>query len=141
MQSEFHKVAQFHQLIGAFASSEPRLLPCDRGTAALFAERLRGLCQDIATLVSTEDCLAQRVLMSLEETSEWLEAHAANDLQAAQDAWGDRCYLLLGDAVSGGLAVDSIFQAIHVSNMTKRGVDPATGKAIKSQDYQKPQLS
>jgi predicted HAD superfamily Cof-like phosphohydrolase len=79
--------------------------------------------------------------MSLEETSEWLEAHAADDLEAAKDAWGDRCYVLIGDAVSAGLSVEAIFTAVHISNMTKRGINPINGKAIKSEDFQRPKLS
>lgn len=141
MQTEAEMVSEFHRHIGAPIATNPRLIPSDKATATLLAQKLRQLTDEIKPLVYSDDCLTQRVLMSLEETSEWLEAHAQENLEAAMDAWGDRCYLLLGDAVSSGFAVDKIFTEIHTSNMTKRGLDPQTGKALKNHEYQRPNLS
>lgn len=140
MQTQFDMVRQFHEWIGASISVEPQLLVCQDSTAAELAQRLRDICRDMRARLSAHDILTQRVLMTLEETAEWLEAHVSGDLVAAKDAWGDRCYLLLGDAVSSGLPVESIFSAVHDSNMTKRGLDPTTGKALKSDGFERPQL-
>jgi predicted HAD superfamily Cof-like phosphohydrolase len=140
MQQQFDMVAQFHERIGATISVEPQLLPHQDSTAKELAIRLRDICREMAPRLAADDLLARRLLMTLEETAEWLEAHVSGDLVAAKDAWGDRCYLLLGDAVSSGFSIESIFSAVHRSNMTKRGQDPKTGKAIKSDGFERPQI-
>ena len=79
--------------------------------------------------------------MAVEELAEWIEAHVAGDLTAAADAWADRCYLLFGDAVATGLGTEAVFDEVHRSNMTKAPVNPATGKAVKSDGYLAPVIS
>jgi predicted HAD superfamily Cof-like phosphohydrolase len=79
--------------------------------------------------------------MAVEELAEWIEAHVASDLTAAADAWADRAYLLFGDAVATGLGTEALFDEVHRSNMTKAPVNPATGKAVKSDGYLAPVIS
>ncbi len=140
MKNEVNMVTDFHKRIGATISADFQMLPSHHPTLRLLAERLRNLHQEFKSNLQDNDLLTRRVLMSLEEMAEWIEAHEKEDAVAAMDAWGDRCYLLLGDAVSSGIPVESVFAAVHESNMTKRGLDPDTGKAIKGQDYAEPRI-
>jgi predicted HAD superfamily Cof-like phosphohydrolase len=68
------------------------------------------------------------------EESKWLySSRTAGDLVAAADAWGDRLYVLLGDAVAAGLPAERILDEVHRSNMTKAvRASTATGKGKKA---------
>ena len=139
MDIEIAKVKLFHQAVDAPIAHQPALLE----TCPREAMRLAGQLRDLLTQTSSEgsrDPLIARVRMSLEETAEWLEAHAEGDLVAAADAWADRCYVLVGDAVACGLPAAEIFEAVHESNMTKATVDPINGKAIKGKQYKRPRI-
>lgn len=141
MQAEFDDVKTFHGHIGAMIRATPGLLDADTGTARRLAEGLRALQAEAKSLSQHGDDLAARLTLSLEETAEWLEAHAAQDLVAAADAWGDRCYVLLGDAVATGLPAQEVFAAVHRSNMTKvQGRRQASGKAGKDDGFRRPAL-
>jgi hypothetical protein len=68
-------------------------------------------------------------------------AHFAGDLVAAADAFGDRPYVLLGDAVAASLPAAAIFAEIHRSNMTKAGPSASgNGKGSKGAAFMPPQL-
>lgn len=141
MREAIDDVRQFHELVSAPNRSKPELLPADDARVRRLAERLRELIRAEAQDVSQEQELLQRALLSLEELVEWLEAHWKKDLIAAADAWGDRAYALLGDAVSSGLPGAEIFAEVHRSNMTKSPVEPGRrGKAIKGPSYTPPCL-
>ena len=86
------------------------------------------------------DELMLRLCLALEELTEWIEAHLTQDLVAAADAWGDRLYVLLGDAVSSGIPAQDVFDEIHRSNMTKQNDSSYKGKAIKGTSFRRPQL-
>lgn len=86
------------------------------------------------------DELLLRLCLALEEIAEWIEAHLRNDLVAAADAWGDRMYVLMGDAVSTGLPAQNVFDEVHRSNMSKRCKSTNRGKAVKGSSYHRPQL-
>ncbi len=81
-----------------------------------------------------------RLCLELEEITEWLDAHLQNDLVAAADAWGDRLYVLMGDAVSAGLPAQAVFDEVHRSNMSKQCKSSNRGKAVKGTAYRRPQL-
>jgi predicted HAD superfamily Cof-like phosphohydrolase len=143
MQHQLEQVRAFHRQIGARIATTPQLLSHEPETARRLSGILRELGSKLAPVVGNQqhDELLQRTLMSLEELAEWIEAHNAGDLNAAADAWADRCYLLLGDAVSTGLPIGEIFEQVHRSNMTKSSARPDSGKARKSGDYQPPGIS
>lgn len=141
MQQEFEQVCEFHGKIGALIQEQPGLLDSDPQTATTLAEGVRHLQAEAKRLTRHPDDLAARLALTLEETAEWLESHAANDLIGAMDAWGDRCYVLLGDAVATGLCVNQIFAEVHESNMTKESLNrDVGGKAVKGKDYLRPVL-
>ena len=141
MQKQLDQVRDFHRHIGATVATSPVLLPYEPTSAHSLARNLRALCQTGAASRGQGDDLVNRALMAVEELAEWIEAHVAGDLTAAADAWADRCYLLFGDAVATGLGTEAVFDEVHRSNMTKAPVNPATGKAVKSDGYLAPVIS
>ena len=135
-------VWHFHKRVGAPVADHPRLLACDPGnirqlTASLLEpqEMARRLASG-----SPNDELAVRLAMTLEELGEWLAAHTQGNLVAAADAWADRLYLLLGDAVGAGLPADELFEEVHASNLTKSADELRSGKAIKGAEYRPPDI-
>jgi predicted HAD superfamily Cof-like phosphohydrolase len=75
--------------------------------------------------------------------AEWVESHAESDITAVADAWGDRLYVLLGDAVASGLGgtATAIFEEIHRSNLSKvRDNSDEFGKAVKGSGFNHPHL-
>ena len=134
------QVTDFHDAIGATIAAKPSLLPHD---PAMTKETLAELQRLLSRLDSSRrdgDELLLRLCLALEETAEWLDAHLRNDLVAAADAWGDRLYVLLGDAVSTGLPAQNVFDEVHRSNMSKQCKSSNRGKAVKGSSYRRPQL-
>lgn len=140
MNAELLQVADFHRHIGAEIASEPHLLAGSRERAAVLATTLRAVLTQLQAAGLEGDTLMSRAAMSLEEFSEWLEAHVAADLKAVADAWADRCYLLFGDAVASGIPAASVFAAVHRSNMTKAAARTASGKAVKASGFERPEF-
>lgn len=100
-------------------ADSPVLLPCERESASETADAIRALLTCCRSLADDGNSLLARLCLALEEMGEWVEAHDAGDLVAAADAWGDRLYVLLGDAVAAGLPAAAVFEEVHRSNMTK----------------------
>jgi len=138
MEKQIQQVTDFHHHIGAAISQQPQLLNGKPATAAQMAADLRSVIAKWSDAEHASGPLADRALMSIEELAEWLEAHAAHDLNAAADAWGDRCYLLIGDAVATGLPAVHVFDAVHTSNMTKARQKTRRGKAVKEDAFASP---
>jgi predicted HAD superfamily Cof-like phosphohydrolase len=132
-------VRDFHMGTGAPVAEQPRLLPGDRLAAETLAGQLSAIKTGIAT--ADGDVLVQRAAMAIEELTEWLLAHVDGDLVAAADAWADRAYVLVGDAVAAGLPAAELFAEVHRSNMTKDLVANGTGKARKGTNYRPPNLA
>lgn len=141
MQDAIDSVRDFHRHIGAPIAQSPTLLPCRRDDAATIAVQLRDLATTCCQFSQTAGDLPSRLNLALEEMAEWVEAHAAGDIVAAADAWGDRMYVLLGDAVATGLPGAAVFAEVHRSNMSKNlGVATETGKGVKSDRFAPPDL-
>lgn len=132
-------VRDFHLGTGSPIAERPQLLPSDRRAAETLAGQLSSLKSSIN--IAGGGVLIQRTAMALEELAEWLQAHANGDLVAAADAWADRAYVLLGDAVAAGLPAAELFAEVHASNMTKEIVADGTGKARKGAAYRPPSLA
>lgn len=141
MQKQLEQVKSFHVHIGAEISDQPKLMEHDDATTQELVQRIRGIISEFQPKSSARCSLVSRSLMALEEHAEWLEAHAADDLTAAIDAWADRCYLLFGDAIAAGIPAGESFVAVHRSNMTKFGRDPETGKGVKAAGFMQPELN
>ena len=140
MQNALDSVREFHVKMHAPISLSPTLLDCDRNAAVVLAERVSDLATGAMAAASKDDVLLRRVSMALEELAEWLAAHVHGDLMEAADAWADRAYVLFGDAVAAGLPAAALFEEVHCSNMTKEPAPMQTGKAIKGETYQSPDI-
>jgi predicted HAD superfamily Cof-like phosphohydrolase len=141
MQTFLENVRDFHRQIGAPIAEAPALLSCQQQTAVAAAEALREVLGRFRAMERGDEQLLVRLCLAIEELAEWAEAHAAGDLVAAADAWGDRLYVLLGDAVSAGLPAVEIFAEVHRSNRTKSPVHAQNaGKGTKAVGYEPPQL-
>ena len=135
-------VELFHRRIGAPVADKPQLLAGRQSSASRLGIQVHNLAKLAAReSEGREDPLLNRAALALEEMAEWLMAHAEGDLTAVADAWGDRFYVLLGDAVETGLPVEDLFAATHRSNFTKAfGVTTGVGKAVKLDTYEPPKI-
>jgi hypothetical protein len=141
IQNALDAVRLFHQKLGAPIGTRPTLLPGDRAEAAKIAITISQLAKAIREIaLPPGDVLLPRVAMALEELAKWLDAHVKEDLVAVADAWADRMYVLLGDAVVAGLPATEVFFKVHRSNMTKEPDSAGSGKAVKGLAYQAPEL-
>lgn len=141
MQSAIDNVSAFHRKMNAPISAAPTLLQGNASDAAELAEILTGMATQTMAKATDDDVLLRRCAMALEELSEWLTAHAEGNLESVADAWADRAYVLFGDAVASGLPAEQLFDEVHRSNMTKQLDSAGTGKAIKGESYEPPQLA
>jgi predicted HAD superfamily Cof-like phosphohydrolase len=136
----FSKVRQFHHHIGAPIASKPQLLPGKPKEADFLAARIKNL-GSLARRGAGNDAFLARLALALEELSEWAMAHANQDLVAAADAWADRAYVPMGDAVACGLPAQELFAEVHRSNLTKQfGVRTGVGKAYRGTAYEPPRI-
>ncbi len=137
-------VTQFHNQIKApVCAGPPQLLSSDPARALSLSKCLARLSQEMADEASDgQDQLIGRAAMAVEELSEWLAAHAEQDLVAAADALVDRFYVLLGDAVATGIPLDLLFLEVHCSNLTKLShVQTGHGKGAKGAGYVRPDIA
>ncbi len=104
-------VRQFHQHIGAPIADKPQLLAGKQKEADFLAARIENLGR-LARRSADNDPFLERLALALEELAEWATAHAKRDLVAAADAWADRAYVLLGDAVACGLPAQELFDEV-----------------------------
>ena len=133
-------VRQFHQHIGAPIADKPQLLPGRTQQADFIGARIANLGR-LAKRGADNDPFLERLSLALEELAEWAMAHANQDLVAAADAWADRAYVLLGDAVACGLPAQELFEEVHRSNMTKQfGIRTGLGKAYRGTGYEPPRI-
>jgi predicted HAD superfamily Cof-like phosphohydrolase len=133
-------VRQFHQHIGAPIADKPQLLPGKPREADFIGARIANLGR-LARRGAGNDPFLERLALALEELAEWAMAHVNQDLVAAADAWADRAYVLMGDAVACGLPAQELFEEVHRSNMTKQyGVRTGVGKAYHGTGYEPPRI-
>ncbi len=97
-------------------------------------EKCRGTYPEKPTLIGVEIAERRHDFLA-EENTEYLQAALAGDLTAIADALADQLYIVLGTAVEHGIMLESIFDAVHRSNMTKAPSDPHTVKVTKGADY------
>lgn len=142
IDSALDNVREFHQKMRAPISRSPRLFPGNATMAGVIAARLHTFADETSSVAaSSGDMLLARAAMAMEELAEWLSAHGRGDLIAAADAWADRAYVLLGDAVAAGLPAEKLFAEVHRSNMTKEPDSAGSGKAVKGASYNPPRIA
>jgi predicted HAD superfamily Cof-like phosphohydrolase len=137
-----NQVGQFHRHIGAPVADRPALIRGDPNHVALLGTDLLKLSLAANDLGGQGGGpLLARLTFALEELAEWLFARARGDLAAAADAWADRLYVLLGDAVAAGLPAAALFAEIHSSNMTKEALSTSwQGKGLKGAGFRPPDV-
>lgn len=86
-----------------------------------------------------------RLNLIAEEFEEFQEALTVNNLVEVADALGDMIYVIIGAALVWGIDINSVFNEIHRSNMSKLGPDGLPiyredGKVLKGPDYSMPNL-
>lgn len=140
MKNFINKVREFHRQIGAPVATTPQLLKCRPEECPKLSQEIREVMAHCQAMAREPNDLPARLSLALEEMAEWVEAHATGDLVAAADAWGDRLYVLLGDAVATGLPGEEILDEIHRSNMTKTDPEFNSTKSSKGADYSRPDL-
>lgn len=91
---------------------------------------------EIPTIPSEADQVL-RVKLIEEELEELAHAFASENLVEVADAIGDLLYVVLGTAVTCGIEIKPIFDAIHISNMSKfiDGHRREDGKWVKGPSY------
>ena len=96
--------------------------------------------------VSVDQDLRFRLIK--EEFEELIEALATVPESASQaqiievaDALGDIVYTCFGAAVSWGIDLASVMDAIHTSNMTKTASHKSAGKVMKGPNYEPPKIA
>jgi hypothetical protein len=87
-----------------------------------------------------------RVELIQEEFTELKDALTISDPTArtveVADALADLAYVICGAAISWGIDLPMVFQAVHLSNMTKTpGNKRSDGKLMKGPKYQRPQIA
>lgn len=87
-----------------------------------------------------------RVDLLVEETGEFADASAKNDIVGIADALADIVYVAYGAAVTYGIDLDAAVLEVHRSNMSKldehgRPVYREDGKVLKSARYRPPDIS
>lgn len=140
MEKQLNQVAEFHRKIGETVAESSKLLQHDAEIDADLARSLRQIVESFNRRNNPSTQLTRRALMAVEELAEWIEAHNDDDLVAAADAWADRMYLLLGDAVASGMPAEPLLDEVHRSNMTKVTANEQTGKGTKAGTYRPPDL-
>jgi len=101
-----------------------------------FHEKAGATINDVPTIPSEKDCILRLELIR-EELEELAVAFAVKNFVPIADAIGDLLYVVYGTAVTCGIDIQPIFNAIHESNMTKfiDGHRRADGKWIKGPSY------
>ena len=112
--SPFEKVKEFHKAFGQPVGESPQFL--------------------------TDDRIALRRTLIEEEYEEFLQAIYDGDLVNAAKEVTDLLYVVYGTAVEMGIDIDSVFDEVHSSNMSKldengKAIFRDDGKVLKSDRY------
>lgn len=75
-----------------------------------------------------------------EEFEELMSALSAGDLPGIADSIADLCYVLIGTAVSYGIYLPAVWDAVQKSNMTKDGGHREDGKVMKGDSFKHPDI-
>lgn len=90
----------------------------------------------------TERTLRMELLM--EEVKEYLEGEEKEDLENVAKELADIIYIVCGTAVSYGIPLDRVFDAVHASNMAKlvdgKPVRRDDGKILKPEGWTPPDI-
>jgi len=87
---------------------------------------------------------ALRMKLLEEEFNEYQQGEYKNDLENIAKELADIIYIVCGTAVSYGIPLDKVFDAVHASNMAKlvdgKPVRRADGKILKPEGWTPPDI-
>lgn len=87
---------------------------------------------------------ALRMKLLEEEFNEYQQGEYKNDLENIAKELADIIYIVCGTAVSYGIPLDKVFDAVHASNMAKlvdgKPVRRADGKILKPEGWAPPDI-
>ena len=82
-----------------------------------------------------------RISLIREEAQEFFEATATQDLEQVADALADLIYVAIGAAITWGVDLRPVWEAVQASNMAKIGGSKrADGKWLKPDGWQPPDI-
>lgn len=151
MLEEIVKVAEFMQRMSIPMDVQLCSHPGARSEAALsdvikvltFQATVAKRAAEHANSIQRRDYRIERMALLTEELAELATALNECDRVGIADALADILYVTLGTALTYGIPLDTVFNAVHSSNMTKqpRGEDDALAKNVKSGTYQEPNIA
>ena len=91
--------------------------------------------------IPNDDILKFRVKLVTEEAKELIDASEDRDLIEIADALADLMYVIYGYAIAFGIDLDSIFNEVHESNMSKEIAQKRKdGKVLKTEEFKGPRI-
>jgi len=86
-----------------------------------------------------------RMDLLMEEVKEYLEGEEKQDIENVAKELADIIYIVCGTAASYGIPLDTVFEAVHKSNMAKLGPDGVPkrredGKILKPEGWVAPDI-
>jgi predicted HAD superfamily Cof-like phosphohydrolase len=143
MKKALESVREFHKKHG-FADREGFVPASAVPSASLAASHLLGAARVMTVAakatISSPSLPVQRASLILEEVAETAQALMGGSLVDLADGLADLIYVALGTAVSYGIPIDRVFEAVHRSNMTKP-ITVDTLKPAKTGDFQPPDIA
>jgi predicted HAD superfamily Cof-like phosphohydrolase len=100
-----------------------------------------GCCIGTTPAIPSSGTVDLRERIVAEEIDELYRAMCGNDLPGVADAIADAIYVLLGTAVSYGIDIRPVWEAVHASNMAKvGGAMRSDGKVMKPPGWMPPDV-
>jgi len=93
----------------------------------------------VPQLASDESAILKLRLIS-EEFAELIKAMNCKDIIEIADALADQIYVINGCAIGYGINLDTVFDEVHKSNMTKTLDTDVGGKVQKGSDFVPPDI-
>jgi len=81
-----------------------------------------------------------RVRLMNEELAETVKAMATRNMVNLAKELADLLYVVYGTADAYGIPIDDVFNAVHISNMTKSNEKDESGKIQKGDNYTEPNI-
>lgn len=109
---------------------------------ALEFHKKYGCMWSLVPVMPSPHALLLRGGLIIEEAAEFLTAARKADMEGMCDALADLLYVTYGAAVVLGVDMEPIYDAVHVSNLTKdRGKQSCLGgKVLKGSNYRSPTI-
>lgn len=140
-------LTKFHEKIGAPVSTLPVMPILDyrfNRTLSIIVNAANSIIYEheglkTGTNPTGTELAILRIRLIIEELKETVEAMVAGDIVEFADGLTDLDYVVTGMAVTYGLPLDRLHDAVHISNMTKTKMDE-NSKGGKGEGFIPPQV-